>query len=256
VTRDRIRTEEFLQGQGLWIVLNSPKANILDRAMMSEIGALLDQLMENRRLKLVGFVGEGAHFSFGASVEEHLAESVAGMLELFHGMFRRLVKLSVCTAAAVRGQCLGGGLELAAFCNRVVSHPEAKLGQPEIQLAVLPPVASLILPLRVGQAHADEINLTGRSMTAARAREIGLVDEVAEDPRRAIEQWAEDELAPKSASSLRFAVRASRWRFNQVLNNELGAIEQLYLQDLMATHDANEGLAAFLQKRRPAWHDD
>jgi cyclohexa-1,5-dienecarbonyl-CoA hydratase len=256
MTPQKIRMEEFLNGQGLWVVLNAPKANILDRAMMSEINALLDQLVENKRLKLLGFVGEGNHFSFGASVEEHLAEQAAGMLEVFHGMFRRLVKLSVFTAAAVRGQCLGGGLELAAFCNRVVSHPEAKLGQPEIQLAVLPPIASLILPLRIGQTRADEINLTGRIIVGAEAKEMGLVDELDEDPRGAVERWAEGALAPKSASSLRWALRASRWRFNHTINNDLGAIEKLYLQDLMGTHDANEGLAAFLGKRKPNWHDD
>jgi cyclohexa-1,5-dienecarbonyl-CoA hydratase len=256
VTQNKIRTQEFLNGQGLWVVLNAPKANILDRAMMSEINALLDQLMENKRLKLLGFVGEGTHFSFGASVEEHLAERAAGMLEVFHGMFRRLIKLSVFTAAAVRGQCLGGGLELAAFCNRVVAHPEAKLGQPEIQLAVLPPIASLILPLRIGQSHADEINLTGRVIEGTEARERGLVDALAEDPMKAIEQWAEGALVPKSASTLRWALRASRLRFNHVINNDLETIEKLYLKDLMATHDANEGLAAFLEKRKPDWHDD
>ncbi len=256
MTQNKIRTQEFLNGQGLWVVLNAPKANILDRAMMIEINALLDQLMKNKRLKLIGFIGEGAHFSFGASVEEHLAEQAAGMLEVFHGMFRRLIKLSVFTAAAVRGQCLGGGLELAAFCNRVVAHPEAKLGQPEIQLAVLPPIASLILPLRIGQTRADDINLTGRILKATEASEIGLVDALAEDPMETIERWAEDALVPKSASSLRWALRASRWRFNHVINNDLGAIEKLYLQDLMTTHDANEGLAAFLEKRNPDWHDD
>ena len=95
-----------------------------------------------------------------------------------------------------------------------------------------------------------------RIIVGAEAKEMGLVDELDEDPRGAVERWAEGALAPKSASSLRWALRASRWRYNHTINNDLGAIEKLYLQDLMATHDANEGLAAFLEKRKPYWHDD
>jgi cyclohexa-1,5-dienecarbonyl-CoA hydratase len=157
------------------------------------------------------------------------------------------------TAAAVRGRCLGGGMELAAFCNWVVAQPGAVFGQPEIQLAVFPPVASLILPLRLGQAAADDINLTGRNIEAAEAKAIGLVDRIADDPVADVVAWAGREIAPKSASSLRCAVRASRWRFNQLLRAELPAVERYYLDELMATQDANEGLAAFLEKRKPSW---
>ena len=250
---DKIRVEPFEGGHGLHVVLNAPKANVLDAAMMGEINRLLDSLTARAELKLLCFSGEGKHFSFGASVEEHVGPAAAGMLEAFHGMFLRLVKLGVPTAAAVRGQCLGGGMELAAFCNRVVASPDASMAQPEIQLAVLPPVASLILPFRVGQAHADAINLTGQSLSAEQARAAGLVDDMAEDPRAAVEAWAKEHLAKKSAAALRMANRASRWHFNHVLTTELKRLERFYLDELMATHDANEGLSAFLEKRKPDW---
>jgi len=175
------------------------------------------------------------------------------MLRAFHGIFRRLIKLGVPTASAVRGRCLGGGMELACFCNRVFAAPGALLGQPEIQLGVLAPIASLILPARVGQARADELLLGGRTVPAEEARELGLVDELGPDPRAAAEAWAGRELAPKSASSLRFAVRAARWQLNQTLLAGITALEALYLGELMSTHDANEGLASFLEKRRPEW---
>jgi cyclohexa-1,5-dienecarbonyl-CoA hydratase len=249
----KIRTEPFIDGQGLWVVLDDPKGNVLDGVMMGEINALLDDLKERPELKLIGFRGEGKHFSFGASVPDHVRDKAPRMLELFHGMFLRLVDLAVPTAAAVTGQCLGGGMELATFCNRVVVHPRAALGQPEIQLAVLPPVASLVLPLRLGQGRADELVLTGRSITGNEAQEMGLAEEVAEDPRADIEAWAAEHIAPKSAAALRCAVRTSRWRFNQLLGAELKAVERYYLDVLMATHDANEGLAAFLEKRKPQW---
>jgi len=244
MSQTKIRTEPFLDGQGLRVVLAAPKANVLDRQMMGEVGSVLDGLGERSELKLI---------CFGASVEEHVKEQAPAMLAAFHGIFHRLVELAIPTASAVRGRCLGGGMELAVFCNRVVAHPGAVFAQPEIQLAVLPPVASLILPLKVGQSRADEINLTGRNVTATEAKEIGLVDEIADDPLAAVEAWAARELVPKSAAALRRAVWASRWQFNRILAGELKAIEELYLRDLMETHDANEGLAAFLAKRKPVW---
>lgn len=256
MSAEKIRTEPLLDGQGLLIVLDDPKGNVLDGTMMGSLNALLDGLQERKELKLLCFSGAGDHFSFGASVAEHVGERAAGMLAAFHGMFRRLIQLAVPTAAAVRGRCLGGGLELAIFCNRVVAHPEALLGQPEIQLGVLPPLASLVLPLKLGQAKADDLILSGRTVPAREAGELGLVDQLADDPLAAIEEWARRELLPKSASSLRWAVRAARWRFNELVLAGLPAQEKLYLDGLMATHDANEGLAAFLERRRPAWTND
>jgi cyclohexa-1,5-dienecarbonyl-CoA hydratase len=249
----KIRALPLLDGQGLHIVLNAPKGNVLDGEMMAEVNALLESLGERHELKLLCFSGAGDHFSFGASVADHVGEKAGPMLQAFHGMFKRLVQLAIPTAAAVRGRCLGGGMELCCFCNRVFAHPSAVLGQPEIQLGVLAPIASLILPHRCGQPVADELLLGGRSVPAAEARELRLVDELADDPLVAVERWASRELLPKSASSLRFAVRAARWELHQTLSESLSAIEQLYLRDLMSTRDANEGLASFLEKRPPSW---
>jgi cyclohexa-1,5-dienecarbonyl-CoA hydratase len=249
----KIRTEALLGGALLKVVLDAPKGNVLDGVMMASLNALLDELRAQKDLKLLWFTGEGDHFSFGASVPEHVREKAPAMLAGFHGLFLRLADLSVTTAATVRGRCLGGGMELATYCHRVVAHPKALLGQPEIQLAVLPPVASLVLPFRVGQAHADDLCITGRTVPAAEALAMGLVDEVTEDPDSALLAWAERELVPKSAAALRHAVRAARWQFHKTLRAELKAVEKMYLEELMATHDANEGLAAFLEKRPPQY---
>jgi cyclohexa-1,5-dienecarbonyl-CoA hydratase len=226
MSESKIRAEELLGGAVLKVVLDAPKGNVLDGVMMGSINALLDEARARAGLKLLWFTGQGDHFSFGASVPDHVRELAPAMLGAFHGMFLRLADLAVPTAATVRGRCLGGGMELATYCHRVVAHPGALLGQPEIQLAVLPPVASLVLPFRVGQARADDLVLTGRTVAAPEALALGLVDEVAEDPEGALLAWAERELVPKSAAALRHAVRTARWRFHQ-------------------------GLAAFLEKRRP-----
>ena len=175
---EKIRVEPFLDGQAEHVVLNDPKGNVLDGIMMGEINQHLDACKDKKDLKLLCFSGEGKHFSFGASVPDHVGDKARGMLEAFHGMFLRMADLGVPTAAAVSGRCLGGGMELAAFCNWVFAHPDAVFAQPEIQLAVLPPVASLILPYKVGQSRADEVNVTGRNVGAAEAKEWGLVDRV------------------------------------------------------------------------------
>jgi len=249
----KIRVEALLGGEGLHIVLDSPKGNVLDAAMMAEIHDVLESCKPRKELKVIGFSGAGAHFSFGASVAEHVRERAPSMLASFHGMFYRLADLAIPTVAAVQGRCLGGGMELAMFCNLVLAHPKAVFSQPEIQLGVLPPVASVILPFKVGQAAADDINLTGRTVSCDEAKALGLVDGICEEPVAELEAWAQRELGPKSASSLRFAVRASRIGMYEALRRQLPLVERLYVEELMATQDANEGIGAFLEKRKPVW---
>ncbi|MBM4321184.1 MAG: hypothetical protein FJ125_14845, partial [Deltaproteobacteria bacterium] len=175
---------------------------------------------------------------------------------LFHGMFFRMIDLAIPTAALVRGQCLGGGMELAIFCNFLFAESTAVFGQPEIKLGVLPPPASVILPLKVGQANADLLTLTGATITAERAYQLGLVTHLVpegEDGWAQLSGWAAGAIVPLSGASLRRAGAAVRGRFDEELRGRLKQVERLYLDDLMATHDANEGIASFLEKRKPCW---
>ena len=177
------------------------------------------------------------------------------MIPAFSRLFLAMLEGGVTCVAAVRGQCLGGGMELAGFCHRVVVSPDARMGQPEILLGVLAPVAAAILPARVGQAMAENLLLTGRIVTAEEALRIGLADEIAEDPSAAALAWLTAHLLPKSASSLRLALRAARSGYARRLRIDLLAIEHLYLGDLMQTSDAAEGLSAFMEKRPPVWRN-
>ena len=235
-------------GAVLRIVLNAPKGNILDAAMIGAISNALDA-EASADVKLVVFEGAGKHFSFGASVEEHQRDRAAAMLETFHGLFRKLQRLAVPTCALVRGQCLGGGLELASYCTFLVATPDARLGQPEIKLAVFAPMASILLPWRVGGGAALDLCISGRSIGAEEAKRIGLVTEVTEDPEAWLGALFAESLRPTSASSLRFAERAARIDLARRLERDLPALERLYLDELMATHDANEGIAAFIERR-------
>ena len=247
-----IRIEEELEGTALRLILNQPKANILDAAMIRALReALATKVTDDTRLVI--FEGEGKHFSFGASVEEHQAEQAQAMLTEFHGLFRDLAALAVPTCAVVRGQCLGGGLELASWCSWIVATPGASLGQPEIRLAVFPPMASILLPWRAGGRAALDLCLTGRSLTAQEALDMGIINAVVDDPEIWWRNLVAETLSKTSARSLRYAERAVRRSLMRDFEREVAALESLYVDELMKTHDANEGIAAFLERRKPLY---
>lgn len=242
-------------GKLLRLRLSRPKANIVDAAMIAALQAALGEHLSNLRLRGVLLDAEGPHFSFGASVDEHLPESCAEMLHQLHALIVMMIESTVPIMVAVRGQCLGGGLEVAAAGHMIFAAPGAMLGQPEVKLAVFAPAASCLLPERIGQARAEDLLYSGRSIDAAEACRIGLVKTVDEDPEQAALAYFNEYLAPLSASSLRFAVRASRLMTIGRIKSKLAAVEKMYLEELMATHDAVEGLTAFIAKRPAVWED-
>lgn len=242
-------------GALLRLRLSRPKANIVDAAMIAALRAALGEHLPGARLRAVLLDAEGAHFSFGASVEEHLPESCAAMLRDLHALILQMLSSPVPILVAVRGQCLGGGLEVAAAGHRIFAAPGASLGQPEMKLGVFAPAASCLLPERIGQSRAEDLLLSGRSLGAEEAHRIGLVDAVADDPEAAALAWFDEHLAQKSASSIRFAVRAARDGFRERVAEKFARVERMYLTELMATRDAVEGLSAFIARRPPKWED-
>ncbi len=240
-------------GTLLRLRLTRPKANVIDAAMIAALDDALSAHLGRRELLAVLIDAEGPHFSFGASVEEHLPDRCAVMLKGLHALLLRLVASPLPVLVSVRGQCLGGGLELALAGTLLFAAPGARLGQPEINLGVMAPAASCLLPERIGRAEADELLLSGRSLDAHEAHDIGLVTAVAEDPEGAAIAWFRQHLAGKSAAALRHAMRAARLDLVDRVRAKLARVEALYLEDLMSTRDAREGLQAFLAKRPPRW---
>src|SRR5260370_20758799 len=176
------------------------------------------------------------------------------MLQLFHDCFRQLAKLDLITVALVRGVALGGGSELALGCDFVLASDRARFGQPEIQLGVFPPVAAYQLSRQIAPRKGLELLLTGDPVDAAEAERLGIVNAVfplAELDSRAAE-WLQ-RLYRQSASSLRFAKKAFRLAQSADFDERLASVERLYLEELMKTSDANEGLNAFVEKRKPVW---
>ena len=240
-------------GRLLRLRLARPKANVINAAMIAGLDEAITTGAENRDLIAAIIDHEGPHFSFGASVEEHLPESCAAMLSALHALLSRMLFWPRPILIAARGQCLGGGLELALAGMLIFAARDAVFGQPEMKLGVFAPAASVLLPARIGQARAEDLLHSGRSIDAGTALSWGLVTAVGEDPAALALEYFQNNLAGKSAASLGFGVQAVRSDFAAAINKRLLTVERMYLDKLMKTHDAVEGLNAFLAKRQPKW---
>jgi cyclohexa-1,5-dienecarbonyl-CoA hydratase len=248
-----LRTWLERDGALLRLRLARPRANVVDAAMIAALHAALDAHRARRGLRGVLLDAEGPHFSFGASVEEHLPGRCAAMLAALHALLVAMVAFPVPILAAVQGQCLGGGLEVALASGPILARPDAQLGQPEIRLGVFAPAASCLLPDRIGAADAEALLWSGASIDGARAHAIGLVQALADDPTAAALAWFDEHLAPRSAAALACAVEAVRAPRARALRARLDELERLYLDRLMSTRDACEGLTAFIERRAPTW---
>jgi cyclohexa-1,5-dienecarbonyl-CoA hydratase len=240
-------------GALLRLRLARPKANIVDAGMILALHAALKEHVRANTLRGVLLDAEGPHFSFGASVEEHLPGRCAQMLASLHALLIELVEFPAPVLVAVRGQCLGGGLELAMAGGPIFATPTAQLGQPEIKLGVFAPAASVLLPYRVNQTMAEDLLCSGRSISGTEAHACGLVHAIAEDPEAAALAYFEQHLQDKSAAALACALAAARGAMRREVRSRIAEVEHLYLERLMRTRDANEGLEAFVAKRQPRW---
>jgi len=241
------------EGRLLRLRLSRPKANIVDAEMIAALDKALTEHLGNASLSAVLLDAEGPHFSFGASVEEHAPGKCVDMLRSIHALVLRLVESPVPVLVAIRGQCLGGGLEVALAGHLIFTAPDASLGQPEMKLGVFAPAASCLLPEVIGPQRAIDLLLSGRSVTGTEAVAMGLAFVAAADPEAAALLYFNEHLKPKSASSLRYAVKAARCDFAARVKAKIATVEQLYLDGLMKTYDAVEGLDAFLEKRPAKW---
>jgi cyclohexa-1,5-dienecarbonyl-CoA hydratase len=240
-------------GTLLRLRLNRPKANIIDAEMIAALDAGLERYREIADLRGVILDAEGSHFSFGASVEEHLPDQCADMLHAIHGLILKMLAYPVPILVAVQGQCLGGGLELALAGHLLFVAHDARLGQPEIKVGVFAPAASCLLPERAPRAVAEALLYSGVPMVGDEAVHHGVANVAADDPAEAAVEWFDANLAGVSAVVLRHAVAAARLGYAARIAARLAEVEELYLNGLMNTRDAVEGLHAFLEKRPAKW---
>ncbi len=249
--------EEFLKvnvADGIATIrLNRPPVNVLHIPMMAELNAALETVLAGD-LAAVVIRAEGKAFCAGVDVAEHTAEKVDEMIGLFHGIFRKLASTDALTIAAVQGAALGGGCEIACFCDIVLASDRAKFGQPEVQVGVFAPIAACLFPVHVGMKKAIELNSLGATIKADESHRLGLVNHVypADEFDASVETFL-DGIRKLSRPVVRLAKRATVMVERERMMAHLDQVEKLYLDDLMKLSDAQEGIAAFMGKRVPAW---
>ncbi len=255
VTFKHIQTE--LKEGVAYLTLNRAPLNWLNIEMMEEINAYFESLTKERALKLLVIRALGKAFSVGAEVADHMGDLGPKMIRAFHGMFRLMDGLKIPSLAVVNGSALGGGCELALYCDLVIATEKAKFGQPEIQVGVFPPIAALILPRIIGRKKAMELILTGDTIGAQEAFNLGLINKIV--PEASLGQEVETfigKLTKLSGIILKLTKEAALAGLNDDLDQGLRIIEKIYLEKVMKTYDATEGLTAFLEKRKPTWRNE
>lgn len=234
------------------ILLNKPPLNVIDIPLMQELSAALDRIGSESKVVVIG--AQGKLFSAGVDIKDHTPDRVGMMLSEFHKVIRQVWNLKQPTVAALQGSALGGGLELALVCDFIVASEKAKLGQPEIQVGAYPPVAALMLPQLMSRSRALEMILTGDPIDAVTAERLGLVNVTAGEGEfeNTVNAFVA-RLTRLSGVVLQMAKRATRVRLGNL--DALTEIEHVYVNELMKTQDAKEGLNAFIEKRAANWKD-
>ena len=236
------------------LVLSHPPVNVIDIAMMEELAQALGEIEARSDLSVVVLSGAGKAFSAGVDVAAHTPDKVEGMLVKFHAVIRALVASRKVTVAAVHGHCLGGGAEIAMVCDVVYTTASAEWGFPEIKLGCYPPVACTALAALVGQKRAAELILTGRAISGIEAAEMGLANRaVADEELTGAVDHLSEELVRLSPAALAITKKAVYAWDAMHFDKGLARAEKIYLEELMETADAQEGIRAFMEKRTPKW---
>jgi len=238
------------------LILDRPPLNVLNIEMMQEINAALEVILGDETVNLVVIAAEGKAFSAGVDVADHTEDKVELMVEVFHRIFENLYKLAPPVICVVDGAALGGGCEVASFCDIVIASERSKFGQPEIQVGVFPPIAAIMFPRMMDLKKAFELILTGDVVSAAEAKQSGLVNQVfpVENFNEETEKYIA-KLANNSGIVNKITKRAIYKVLDKDYEKAVKKIEEIYLDKLMKTEDANEGLKAFLEKRKPVWQN-
>lgn len=236
------------------ITMDRAPLNILHNPMMVEFNAALEEIIKRDDLAAIVIEANGKAFCAGVDVGDHSPESAEEMIHLFHGIFRKLASTDAITIAVVQRAALGGGCELAAFCDIILASDRAKFGQPEVQVGVFPPVAACILPLQIGIKKAVELNAIGETIKADEALRIGLISHIylADDFEAQVNNYLNN-IRKLSRPVVRMAKKATMLFSRGQILAHLEQAESLYLNDLMKLSDSHEGIKAFIERRSPVW---
>ena len=239
------------------IIFDNGPLNILNISMMKEINEALLKLKNDKSIKVLIFDHKGKAFSAGVDISDHMGEKASIMLKEFHKVCKSIISFEAPTIAMTRGSALGGGCEIAIACDLIVASDKSKFGQPEIKVGVFPPVAAILFPKLINYHKAFELLVLGETIQAQEAKNIGLVNQIFpidtfdEDSSKYL-----DKLMNLSNIVLRHTKKAIKMNLNNEFSDSIDTLEKYYLEKLMTTHDANEGLNAFMEKRTPEWKNN
>lgn len=251
------RYVEFAVGEGVArLTLSRPPANVLSIDVMGDIAAAIDSIEYDRSVKLLVVAAAGRYFSAGFELTDHIGDRGYMMVEGFRRIFEGLARIDKPSLAVVAGPALGAGCLLAAGCDMVLAGSSAKFGHPEIKAGVFNTVAAVLLPRLVGRKRAFELILGGASIPAAEAERIGLITRaVPDDQLEAEVATIVQRFAESSAPVVQLARRAIAGGLDLPFEEAVRHAEDVYLNQLAATEDLEEGLRAVAEKRKPAWKD-
>jgi cyclohexa-1,5-dienecarbonyl-CoA hydratase len=236
------------------ITLINPPLNVIDQLMMRELSSALAEIEARSDISLVVVSGQGQSFSAGVEVADHTPARAAAMLAGFHAVIRALIATKKVTVAAVQGNCMGGGAELAMVCDIVITTEDAQWRFPEIKLGCYPPVAATALSALVGQKRAADLILTGRMISGKQAADAGLATRsIVADELKTVMTELTTGLASLSPAALSLAKKAIYAWDSMHFDKGLARAEKIYLEEVIHTEDAQEGIRAFLEKRNPVW---
>jgi cyclohexa-1,5-dienecarbonyl-CoA hydratase len=237
------------------LTLNRPPVNVVNYEAIMEINFALRELKNDEATRVLMLRGAGSKaFCAGVEVKDHIGDKMPMMMREFGQIFSLLKNLGKPSIAVVNGAALGGGCELVAGCDLAIASEKAKFGQPEIVLGGLAPAAAALFPGMIGEKKAFEMILLGESISAVEAERIGLINKVV--PEAELDKAAE-ELARKFLDKSGLSVKLVREIFYQcadiaTFENAIHQATELGIQT-WETADGQEGLKAFLEKRKPVW---
>jgi cyclohexa-1,5-dienecarbonyl-CoA hydratase len=237
------------------LTLNRPPVNVVNYEAIMEINFALRELKNDEATGVLLLRGAGNKaFCAGVEIKDHIGDKMPMMMREFGQIFSLLKNLGKPSIAVVNGAALGGGCELVAGCDMAIASEKAKFGQPEIVLGGLAPAAAALFPGMIGEKKAFEMILLGESISAVEAERIGLINKVV--PEAELDKAAE-ELARKFLDKSGLSVKLVREIFYQcadiaTFENAIHQATELGIQT-WETADGQEGLKAFLEKRKPVW---
>jgi len=247
-------------GAALHMVLDRPQVkNAFDEVMIREIADACDEIAHDASVRVVVLTGAGTVFSAGADLNWMKKVAAYGFEEnvedalIFARMLEALYRLPKPTIARINGACMGGGVGLVSACDVAVSVPEAKFALREILLGIAPSAISPYVLRKIGERHAHDYFLTGRTFDANRAREIGLINEVVE---RELLDAEVDVWVKRFLHAGPTAIAATKKLINRVAWSSIEDVQDYTartIASLRGADEGREGFAAFFEKRKPDW---